>query len=88
MASGPSAGVTAVRATAVSGSAGVFSTTASKAARAAAAALFQLRAADARAAYEAVVETTPALPLTAVARTTSSTPVDGREATLRYVITH
>ena len=54
---------------------------------AAAAALFQLRAADARAAYEAVVETTPALPLTAVARTTT-TPSDGREATLRYVITH
>jgi hypothetical protein len=57
------------------------------AAVAAAGALFQLRAANARAAYEAVVETTPALPLTAVART-ATTPADGREATLRYVITH
>ena len=54
-------------------------------AAAAAAALFQLRAADARAAFEAVVETTPAI--TAVART-ADTPADGREATLRYVITH
>ena len=54
---------------------------------AAAAALVQLRAADARLAFEAVVETTPALPVTAVART-ADTPADGREATLRYVITH
>lgn len=54
---------------------------------AAAAALFQLRDAEARAAYEAVVETTPAISLTAVARTTA-TPADDREATLRYVITH
>ena len=54
---------------------------------AAAAALFQLRDADAHAAYEAVVETTPSLPLTAVARTAVS-PADGREETLRYVISH
>jgi hypothetical protein len=54
---------------------------------AAAAALFQLRAADARAAYEAVVEGTPAPTLTAVARTAGA-PADGREATLRYVISH
>lgn len=53
----------------------------------AAAALVQSRAAAARAAFEAVVETTPALPITAVART-AVTPADGREATLRYVITH
>lgn len=51
------------------------------------AAVVQTRAAEARVAYEAVVETTPALPLTAVARTTG-TATDGREATLRYVISH
>jgi hypothetical protein len=54
---------------------------------AAAAALVQTRAVEARVAYEAVVETTPALPLTAVARS-ATTPSDGREATLRYVISH
>jgi len=54
---------------------------------AAATALFQVRDSAARAAYEAVVETTPALLLTAVART-ANTPADGREATLHYVITH
>jgi anti-sigma-K factor RskA len=54
---------------------------------AAGAALLQARAADARAAFEAVVEATPTLPLTAVARR-ENTPTDGREATLRYVISH
>jgi hypothetical protein len=54
---------------------------------AAGAALLQTRAAEARAAYAAVVETTPAIPLAAVARGAEA-PAEGREATLRYVITH
>ena len=60
---------------------------ASLAALVAGAALLQTRAAEARAAYAAVVETTPAIPLSAVARSADA-PAEGREATLRYVITH
>ena len=58
------------------------------AATAAGATLMQTRAAEARVAYEAVVESTPSLPLTAVARGEGEAPADGREATLRYVISH
>jgi hypothetical protein len=56
------------------------------AAAVAGAALVQTRAAEARLAYEAVVEGTPALPLTATAR--GAAPAEEREATLRYVISH
>ena len=55
---------------------------ASIAAAAAAAAMFQTRAAEARVAYEAVVETPPVLPGSRVLRTAG---VSEREATLRYV---
>jgi hypothetical protein len=57
------------------------------AALAAASALVQSRAAEASVAYEEVVEATPAPAIAAVARSTGVAG-DGREATLRYVISH
>ena len=53
-----------------------------------AAALLQSRADEARVAYETVVVTTPALPLTMLARTSGRPAAYEREATLHYVISH
>ena len=58
------------------------------AALASSAALLQSRADEARVAYETVVETTPALPLTMLARTSGRPAAYEREATLHYVISH